>query len=82
MGVLDGGLEGGEVDLVQGALADGDVDTVALELFVVDDEVLDGGDDAFGLDALDIADGHLAGEERVFAVTFEVAAPEGGYAGC
>ena len=51
VGVLDDGLEGGQVELAQGALGDHVVDGEAVGLGVVGDEVLDGGADAAVLDA-------------------------------
>ncbi len=73
---LHSGFEGGQVDFVEGALADGFVDTVALELLIISGEVFEAGDDAFALDAVDVGDAELAGEIGVFAVAFEVASPE------
>ncbi len=73
---LHSGLEGGEIDFVEGALADGFVDAMALELLVVGGEVLEAGDHAFALHAADVGDAHLSGEVGVFAVAFEIAAPE------
>ncbi len=70
------GFEGGEVDFVEGALVDVRVDAMALELLVVGGEVLDGGDDAFTLHALDVGDGEAAGEVGIFAVALEVASPQ------
>ena len=49
--LADRELEGHEVELAQRALVDDRADGRPLELGVVADEVLDGGEDAFGLDA-------------------------------
>ena len=74
MGLLDGGFEAGEVDLAEGALVDDGVGVVAEELGVVAEEVLDGGADALGLHAGDVAGGDGGGEEGIFAEVLEVAA--------
>ncbi len=78
VGVLDDGLEGRQVQLAQGAFADGVVHGEAVGLGVVGDEVLDGGADAAGLDAADIARADQAGEVRVLAVRLEVPSAERG----
>ena len=75
--LLDGGFEGGKVELVEGALVDDGVDVVAIVLGVVGVEVLDGGADALALDAVDVGDVHVGGEVRVFAEVLEVAAVHG-----
>jgi hypothetical protein len=59
-GLLHAGLEGGEIDFVQRALVDIGVDAMALELFVVGGEMLERGDDAFALHALDVSHAELA----------------------
>ncbi len=76
VGLGDDGLEGGQVQLAQGAFGEQVVHREALGLGVVGDEVLDGGADAARLDALDIAGADLAGQVRVLAVRLEVAAAE------
>ncbi len=63
VGAVDGGIEWRDVDLVQGLV----VDKGAAAVGVVADEVLDLRHDVLRLDALDFADAHFAGEERVFA---------------
>ena len=77
VGLADGGLEGGQIDLADGALVDDGVGVVAQELGVVAHEVLDGGADALGLHAVDVADGDVGGEEGIFAEVLEVAAVAG-----
>ena len=54
--MLHGGFKGGQIDFVQRALVDFLVDAMALELFVVGGEVLDGGDHALALHAADVGD--------------------------
>ena len=76
VGVLDGGLEGGEVDLLLGAFVDLHVDAAAQRLLVVGGEVLDGGDDVLALEAADLRDRELAGQERVLAEGLKRAAPQ------
>lgn len=78
VGVLDDGLEGGQVELAQGAGGDLVVHGEAVGLGVVGDEVLDGGGDAAGLDAVHIAGADPPGEVRVLAVRLEVPAAERG----
>jgi hypothetical protein len=51
---------------------------VAVILLVIGGEVFHGGDDAFALHAANIGGGGLAGEIRIFAEVFEVAAIHGG----
>ena len=78
VGLFDGSLKGGQVDLAEGALADDGVGGEAGVFAVVGGEVLDGGGDVLGLDSVDVADGDLGGEEGVFAEVLEVAAVHGG----
>lgn len=78
VGVLDDGLEGGQVQLAQGAFGDQVVDGEAVGLGVVGHEVLDGGADAAGLDAVHIAGSDPPGEIRVLAVRLEVPAAQRG----
>ena len=75
-GLLDRGLEGGQVDLVQRACIDLGADGLALGLLVVHREVLDRGDDTLALYALDVSHGHARGELGILAEVFEVAAVE------
>ena len=75
--LADRDLEGQQVELAQGALVNDRVDGGALELRVVADEVLDGREDAVGLDAADIARREGPGEERVLGVALEVATGQG-----
>ncbi len=75
-GVLDDRLEGGQVQLAQGAFGDQVVHGEAVGLGVVGDEVLDGGADTAGLDAGDVTGADDARQVRVLAVALEVAAAE------
>ncbi len=74
--LLDGRLEGREVDLVERAQVDRLVDAMALELLVIGGEVLDGGNDAFSLHAADVGDAHAGGDVGVLSVALEIPAPE------
>lgn len=76
--LFDGGLEGGQVKLAQGAGGGAGVDGVAVEFLAVDGEVLDAGGDVAGLDALDDGDGEGGGEGGILAEVFIVAPAEGG----
>ena len=57
--LLHGGLEGGQVDLVQGTVADDDVDLVTVLLVVVQGVVLHAGGDATRLQSLNVGHHHL-----------------------
>ena len=74
-GLLDGRLEGREVDLVEGARVDLLVDAVALKLLVVGGEMLHRRDHVLGLHALDERHAHARGQVGVLAVTLEIPAP-------
>lgn len=76
LGFADRGFEGGEVDLAQGALVDAGIDAHAVGLLVVRREVLEGGADALGLDAVDEGGGEFSGQEGVFGEVFEVASAQ------
>ena len=74
-GLLHGDLERQQVGLAHGALVDLDVDDVAAGLLVVERVVLDVADDALSLQApSSAAPTILPGQDRIFAVVFEVAA--------
>ena len=73
----DRGLEGGQVDLAHGALVQVGADIVPAIFLAVDGVVLDGGDDALGLNALDKGHVETGVEERIFREVFEVAAGDG-----
>ena len=76
-GLLDGLAEGGEIDFVDSALIGVGTDSVAIELLLVEGEVLDGCHHALFLHAFDIVFGSLGCQVGVFAVVFEVAAAKG-----
>ena len=67
-------FEGRQIDFAQGPLVNAGVDLVAVLLLVVQCVVLDVGDDALALDALNVGHGQPADEEGVFAVGLERAA--------
>src|SRR6266508_830020 len=71
MAALHGRLERGQVYLVQGSIVDQLVDVVAVVLLVVCQVVLRGGDHALGLDAANVVDDDLPGQEGIFAVGLE-----------
>ena len=75
-GLLHGRLERREVDLLEGPFVDLLVDAMPFEFLIVGGEMLHAGDDALALHALDIADNESRGEIGIFAVPFEIAAPE------
>lgn len=75
-GVGDDGLEGGQVELAQGAFGDDVVHREAVGLGVVRDEVLDGGADAALLHTGDVPGSDPPGQVRVLAVRLEVAPAE------
>ncbi len=68
----DHALEGGQVDLAQGAFVDLGVDAEPVGLLVVGGVVLDRGAHSAGLDAVDDPDGQLTGQEGVFGEVLEV----------
>ncbi len=70
--LADGELEGNEIQLAERALVDDRADGRPLELGVVADEMLDGGEDALGLDPADVAGGETARQQRVLGVALEV----------
>ena len=70
----DGDLERQQVGFAHGALAQLHVADVAAGLLVVEGVVLHVADDLLGLHALDELGDHLAGQDGVFALVFEVAA--------
>ena len=72
--LADGDLEGHQIELAQRALVDDRADGRPLELGVVADEVLDGGEDALRLDAAHVAGGEATRQQRVLGVALEVAA--------
>ena len=71
MGFLDGLLEGGQIDLVNGTFADVDIDSKAVHLLVVQEEVLEAAGHAVGLGGLDVGHYHLAGQIGVLAHVFK-----------
>ncbi len=73
----DGGLEGRQVDLAHGALVGVGADVVAVVLLIIQGKVLDGGDDALGLDALDEWNHQDGVQIGVFREVLEVAAGHG-----
>ena len=75
-GLLHGGLERGQVDLVQRPRIDLGADRHAFGLLVVGGEVLDCSHHALALHSLDVGHGRARGEFRVFAVVLEVAATQ------
>ena len=77
-GLLDGALEGTQVQLAQSAFVDVDVDAHPLDLGVVGDEVLDRDGDVVRLHATDVRDGERAGELGVLAVALERAPADRG----
>ena len=76
--LLHSGLESGQVDLVQGTIADDDIHLMTVFLVVVQRIVLHAGSDAFRLQSLNIRHYHPRGQEGVFAHILEVAAIERG----
>ena len=71
---LDGDLERQQVGFTQRRFAQIRADHHAPRFLAVGDEMLDGRDDALRLNAGDRMAGQLAGEQRVFADVFEIAA--------
>jgi hypothetical protein len=72
----DDRLEGGQVELAQGALVHQHVDGEAFRVGVVGHEVLGHGGDPALLDAGDELDGDLRGEQGILRVALEVPAAE------
>ena len=73
----DGGLKGRQVDFAHGALVHFHVHVVPVVLLVVQGIVLDGGDDALRLHALDIGNHQRGVQVGVFGEILEVAASHG-----
>src|SRR5205807_6931449 len=71
--LLDGGVVGRQVDLVEGALVDVGRRGHAVRLLTVGDVVLEGGDDVLSLETPGDGGGALPGEVRVLAEIFEIA---------
>ena len=76
VGLLDGDLETGEVDLAQRALIEHGVGCLAAGLLLVAGEVLGAGGEALVLDAAHIACGHLSCEIGILGDVLEVASAE------
>ena len=76
LGLLDGGLERGQVDFVQGALVDAAVHRKAARLLIVGGKVLDACADALALHAADEPCGQLPGQIGVFGIIFKIAAAQ------
>ena len=74
IGALDGDLEREEVRHARGVGRDARVVIVAAGLEIVQGVMLDRRDDRIGLDAGDLRADHRAGEKRVLAAIFEIAA--------
>ncbi len=72
--LADRHLERNEIELAQRALVNDRTDGRALELGVIADEMLDGGEHAFGLDAPHVPGGKTARQQRVLGVALEVPA--------
>ena len=72
-----GGLKGGQVDLVQGALVHAAVYRKAARFLAVGGKMLGAGGHALPLHALDEGGGQFPGQEGVLAVIFKVAAAQG-----
>ena len=72
--LADGDLERKEIQLAQRALVNDRADGRPLEFGVIADEMLDGGEHAFGLDAPHVPGGKAARQKRVLGVALEVPA--------
>ena len=72
-GLLHGDLEGQQVDLSQRSLIRHHVDPCPIGLLGIRDEVLDGGNDALGLDPAYLCRHHAARQDRILAQVLEVA---------
>ena len=75
---LDCRLECGQVDFVERAVVDYHVGVVAVDLMVVEGEVLHAGCHSVGLHSLDVGDYHGRGQIGVLSHVFEVASVERG----
>ena len=82
VGLGDGGFEGGQIDFAHGALVHVGAGVVAIELLIVERVVLDGGDDALGLHALNEGNHQGGVQERIFGKVLEVAAAEAASGRC
>ncbi len=74
--LLHSGLERRQINFTQGALAYLDITLPAIDFFVITGEMLDAGGCTRALHSQDITNRHPAGEERVFAEVFSVAATQ------
>lgn len=72
--VPDSNLERLEMDLTERAIWDLLIDEKAAVFLVIGCIMLDASGDASGLDGVDESTGELAGQKRVLAVSFEIAA--------
>ena len=61
VGFLDGLLEGGQINLVDGTFAGVDIGSKAVHLLVVQEEVFEAAGHTVGLGCLDVGHYHLAG---------------------
>ena len=77
LSLLHGGLEGGQVNLVERAVVHDDVGVVAVHFVVIQRIVLDADGHAVALHALHIRHHHPRSQIRVFAEVFEVAPVQG-----
>ncbi len=68
---LNADMEGEQIGLLHGPLANDHVDIFAAIFLIVHDVVLDVADDVLGLLALDAIAHQGAGEQRIFALVFE-----------
>ena len=75
--LLHGGLEGGQVNLVERAVVHDDVGVVAVHLVVIQRIVLDADGHAVALHALHIRHHHPGSQIRIFSKVFEVAPVQG-----
>ena len=66
LGLSYGDFESPQIDFPHGALAHASVVVQAVELLVVEGEVLDRGADSVGLYAVNVGGSNLAGQHRVF----------------
>ena len=74
LALLHGGLEGGQVDFIQGTVVHDDIRVVAVHFVVVQGKVLHADSHAVLLHALDIGHDHAARQIGVFAHILEIAA--------
>ena len=72
----DGSLEGGQIDFMECAVTDDNVDLMTVFLIVVQRIMLHTGRHSLGLQALDIGNDHTGGQVGVFAHVFKVTAVE------